>query len=527
MNHHGYRTWLIAFLLIGCSALNLSFLHERPTYASDTVVYIEGAEALASGNGYACGGKPQTAWPPGYSLALAPLYRLFGRSFVAYKLFNIACAGAALFCCYCLIRAVSGWGVAVLCTAAIGAYFPWIYYTHFIGADMLFTAVVSAFLLAVVRSRDLARIRRLWPAAAALMWLPLIRMAGVAMLAAWVLLICVSAVYRRDLRRSARWWLGVGAATGVSALPLMFWSLRNLRVTGAWTTVATGVTAEYAASLEEAGIHSFTLLTKLGINVRGYAHILLYPDQSRLAALQAAPWFVHGLCYAVSAVVLLGCLLALREARRRPLAIVFMCYGGMLLLHNWFDIRYLLPVLALYVLFLWHGMASIGGVLERLGARLGWRCAPLASWLPGLALAGLAAANLAISLVAPPAARLRSREYQGAAQDLFEAAQYLRSAAERGSVVVPSVGFMAIWSDRECVSVLALLDAEHRLRSRAIPHGVGYILAAGESFVGYQKYVDEILTANRERLRAVFRSGGATVYEVRDEGQPTLGVPAQ
>jgi len=86
---------LMAVVLITTAGLSASFLHNRPTYMSDTVTYVEGAQSLAAGEGYARGGNPITTWPPGYSLFLSGLVRCGLDSFVAFKALNVVFAAAA------------------------------------------------------------------------------------------------------------------------------------------------------------------------------------------------------------------------------------------------------------------------------------------------------------------------------------------------------------------------------------------------------------------------------------------------
>ena len=72
-------------------------------------IYDSEAYALAEGDGYVdFDGKPTAHWPPGYSLALTPLYRLTDNSLLVASLFNAVAGSLTVVFLYLLGAKVFG-----------------------------------------------------------------------------------------------------------------------------------------------------------------------------------------------------------------------------------------------------------------------------------------------------------------------------------------------------------------------------------------------------------------------------------
>ena len=519
------KTWVYGFLVVAaCTVLTASFLHGRLTYASDSLVYIHGAESLAAGNGYQSGGRPQTAWPPAYSAVLSIPQLIFGSSVLAFKVTNVVVAVLSLAVLFALFLPLCGHVRAGLFVLLSGAFFPWIYYTHFVGSDILFALAVSLFLLFSVRYHQNGRMLNLWLMTVMLMWAPLIRMAGVALLPAWFTIAALLVFRQRGdgavlpLKRL----IHTGVALIVLILPLAVWAVRNILISGHWTSIETGANAEYMSSLASIGVADVSLWTKIWINVKGYAHILLLPDQASIVRLEALPILRSAVCIAVSGLVLVGWVQALTKRGTRPLAISFAFYGGMLLVHNWYDIRYLIPLMGVYFFFLFSGVDLVAGMMARcfnvlphMSIRESWSKTSV-SVLLGL----FVCANAVVSIAGPQARRLRSDEYQGTVQDLYEACEYIKASSVPGDVLVSSAGFVGIWTTREVVSVLSLLDSDAKLLERVIPPAVRFIILMGGGFVDYRsQYMEPIVEANSALLTEVFRRNETVIYMVAGDGR--------
>ena len=520
------RVFLTLGVLFITAGLSASFLHDRPTYMSDTVTYVAGARSFAQGEGYCSDGNPITTWPPVYSLCLSVLVRCGADSFVAFKALNVAFSVLAVGLLFALFfHFLSLWEASAL-AFSVGVFFPWIYYTHTILADIPFAAILAGFLLsATLYSLPSTAYRKRWLACAALLCAiaPLIRSAGLALIPALAIVTFVT-----FCSKSSRSTLHSLLSTVYCLLPalllLSVWFLRNHHHTGSILGYSVGVTPEYALSLERIGITEHSLLTRIWVNLRGYAHIFVIPDQVGIARVASLPLVIHVACAAMWGLVAMGWLTRLFHRRTWPLSITFVCYAGLLLLNTWYDIRYVLPMLGLCFLFLYDGItlciALFFRVVRAFCGSESLACS-LQSVVCGLYLVLFVVGNLAFSLAGPQAATLRSRAYEGALQRMYEACQFMKDSSETGDVLVAGgPGFVPIWSARPVMSLLGRLDKTHMLISTDVPEGVRFVLLDESKFAPYrEKYMEPVVEANRARLEVVFEKGDTLVYRVLDAGE--------
>lgn len=92
-----YRRWLILLLLIN-GIFFLSTFRAGHTWGDDFAMYVLHARNLATGQPYTATGyvyNPQEphvgppAYPPGFPLLLAPVYKIFGMNFTAFKVVEV------------------------------------------------------------------------------------------------------------------------------------------------------------------------------------------------------------------------------------------------------------------------------------------------------------------------------------------------------------------------------------------------------------------------------------------------------
>lgn len=509
-------------VLAAVTLFSLSFVHERPTYASDSVVYMKGAQSLAEGDGYTVNGRPQTSWPPGYSCALVMPLLICGSSVTAFKVMNVLFALGALVFQLMFLKELKGRSHGLLLVTALAVFFPWIYYTHFIGSDLLFTLLLSVFLWGGIRYRQDGSLAGFLFMTIALMFAPLVRMAGVSLFPAWIAgVFWTSPTDNRTSCGTENSKRVLGLKLGlliVAAVPLCLWFLRNYLLLGNVSSISTGVTPEYMSSLSKIGITQFNLLTKVWVNIRGYAHILLVPDQSGIARIGELNIVMHAACWMISGIVITGFAVSMCDRRKRFVAISFACYLGMLLVHNWYGMRYLLPVMVVYLLFLVVGAEWIVRlVLSMVPGQKDAARVDFVTRLMGTgALLLLVAANLAFSVLSSQAKRLRSNQYDGVAQRIYEACRFVRDSDGEGAVLATGGGFTGIWTGRKVRTVHSLLDRDGKLVDKTLPDGIGFVLADEGDFVQYRsRYLQPLIDANREQLKEVFRQNDTIVYQVK------------
>ncbi len=532
---------LIPLVLIVAAGLSASFLHNRPTYMSDTVTYVEGAKSLATGGGYFRGGNPITTWPPGYSLCLSALVRCGLDSFVAFKTLNIAFAVLAVGLLLVLFRRfLSIWEASALALAT-GAFFPWIYYTHTILADIPFALITTAFVLSITLYCLPSTVhRQRWLAIAAFLCAiaPLIRSAGLALIPALAVLpflrhLTTKSTTSQSSAYSLRFVVcfRILLPTFYVLLPTIFllsaWFLRNHLHTGSILGYSVGVTPEYAFSLEKIGITEPNLLTRIWVNLRGYTHIFVIPDQVGIDRVSKLPLVIHIACAGMWLLIAAGWTKRLLNRAAYPLSITFACYAGLLLLNTWYDIRYVLPVLGLCFLFLYDGISLCISAIIRFVTLHPW---PFGSQFPfqlsafsfqvflrSAFLALLVAGNFAFSALGPQAATLRSSEYEGELQRMYEACVFIREANEAGEVLVAGGGgFVPVWTGRRVSSLLGLVGGDKQLTSLSIPDGVRFLLLDESKFAPYRKqYMEPVVRENRGRLELAYEAGRTRVYRVK------------
>jgi hypothetical protein len=513
----GMAAWFgVGLLAIGVPSV---FLHERILFMSDSLMYIEGARSLAKGLGYTANGSPITIWPPGYSLVLSMLVRVGLDSVVAFKVLNVILSLTVVLLSAMTFRRLIGNVNAWVMALASSLCFPWVYYTQAILAEMLFSVAVWLFLLAGVSFMVTLKRKWFWVATFAAMLAPVIRMAGVAL---WIPWLWISVLAAGRAGRGSGWfrsWVGWGGSVLLVATPLLLFYLRNLLLSEHMTGYALGVSPEYALSVKKIGITEHTLLTRLWVNLRGYTHIFIIPDQVGIARLTHLSWTVSAGCLSMWVLVGAGWVYLARTREGRLIVTLTLVYLSLLLLNIWYDVRYLLPLFPVIVAGLGIGCGFLLAGIQRLTG-FPWLfngkgyLRDLSSRVT-LILVAFSVLNLAFIAVSPQARKLRDRAYADELQRLYEACRFIREQPAPGNILTGTGGgFVEMWSGRKVVSVLSMVDKQSgSLSSTNIPDGVRFILYDETNFSPYRKtYLDPIIQLHKTRLQPAFGVGKTLVY---------------
>ena len=556
-----------AVLVAGLAVLYASNAHDRPVYMSDTMAYIAGARSIAALEGYKAGGAPMTMFPPGYSTLLAIPAAMGFTSIRAFKILNLVVSVLGLLFMYFAVRRVVGRSQSALLMLLVGVFFPWVYYTSAVTSDIAFSAWVGLFALTGARyvagivgspkSRppgdpgpsarmegDAVRSRvpgdnmslpghvpdpgthtnflDLWLFSLVTAIAPMIRLAGIGLLPSWAYAVFIAGGAGLRALRERRWKdLLARVAAGVLVLiPLAWWFVRNRVLTGATSSYDLGLTPEYVLSLQKIGITEFTFMTKFWVNVRGYLHILLVPDQVGIARVSELPMWVRVAAAVPWLLAAIGWVRSLLKPVSRFFAVIFLFYFGMLLNHVWYDIRYLLPVLPFFFLFLYEAVRlclGLGCALLRIFSKSPERRTALVYVLGVIFLAACVLANVAFTVGGPKGKALRSPRYKGDIQRLYDACLFVRDSESPGSVLIGAgAGFTPLWCERPVRSVLSMVDKDRQLRSTDLPEDIGFIILDETKFMPYrQEYLDPLVQANEERLDKAFHAGDTIVYRVQ------------
>ena len=513
-----------ALLFAALFILSASYLHERPLFMDDSIEYVECAKSLVHLEGYGRYGNPETIWPPGYSFLLALPLALGLDSILVFKIINILLAVAALVVFYLCLRGTLGDMESVLLAAALGVYFPWIYYSHAVLSECLFSFVMALFLLFAVRYGREGAAKDLAGLTVTAMLLPVIRLAGISIFPAWAAAVFLSRGEDRERirRMDFRGFLPRLGLAPIVVLPIVLWFGRNIALTGSWTGYEIGMARlEYIQSLNSIGITEFGLGTRIWLNVRGYLYIFLIPDQFGITRIAWLPVSLRLACVALWFVILLGWFRSFLLRMNPVFAVTAAGYYGMHVLLGWYDVRLLLPVMILLFLFLYLGA---GWIIERSVRFLGFVWPGPAGFVPGLGrglkrllLVGFVVLNLGYSSFSRHGMDLRS-PYRDNGIHFYEACRFLKARDTSGAILFAGKpGWVKMWSGKHTRTIRDLLDDNEMLPYQELPHYVGYLLLHEAHFARYHEEMKVLARINAEQLTRIFQSGDTVVYEVQRE----------
>lgn len=237
LTDHSARGWrgqpLLLILAVALAVRVLWALAVPVMPVSDSAAYLELAQSVAAGRGFAWANGAMTAfWPPGTSFVYGAVFWLFGDGYGPIVLVNLLAGMAVVFLAYRAARALYGEAVA-LWTAGILAVWPlMIQFTTIMASEILFLVPVLAALVLVFECKH----PRWW------------HFVGFGLLVAaasyvrptaipLIVLIPLLAAFRAPSVRHLLGWIGLGGL--VCALAIWPWSERNTRLFGQPTGIST------------------------------------------------------------------------------------------------------------------------------------------------------------------------------------------------------------------------------------------------------------------------------------------------
>ena len=134
---------------------------------SDSVWYFEQGANLAQGKGYTVDGIPTAYFPPGYSLFLGCVFRIFGISLTAGKIANLILMIGILYLSYYISKRVfSSEIVGRITLLTLSVYPNFISYSSVLSADVLFLSLLllGIYLLLISKNNHIPK------AAAGVIW---------------------------------------------------------------------------------------------------------------------------------------------------------------------------------------------------------------------------------------------------------------------------------------------------------------------------------------------------------------------
>lgn len=419
---------LAALHMVLCLALFDPKIHT----GGDSVTYVLLAESiLQAGDGYSLSiepgpPEPHTKYPPGYPLFLAPLVALFGRNFVVLKLVSVLFTTGAvtLFCAYARRgREPLPW----FCLALAFAVSPGVIdYSRWMlsEAPFLFFTLAALWMLRE-DDRGTGTGRPFWLALAASVMCFYVRSIGA------LLLVATSLSYL--LRREWRKLLIHGVVGAGLTIP---WLVRSRLVAGTTSSYFEEFLLQNVYTPEAGYLDFFGMVGRLFENGKLYA----IRELPRALAGSDSTWAANPLVAVIAVAV---CALVLWELVRRfragpraaELYLVLTCVAIMLFQTSVNDVRYLVPLIPLFLLYAADGVTAL---VRRVNRARGRSVAPacLAAVIAALALGAHSAripANL--DMMANYAAGNRYAGYHPAWGTFFDAAKWVEANTAEDAVV--------------------------------------------------------------------------------------------
>ena len=483
-------------ILIASCLVNLATIRDGHNWGDDFAHYITHAQNLASGRPYAATGylfdrsafiAPQ-AYPPGFPILLAPVYRVFGLNLVAFKVVVVVTWTIALLLfCRLFAPALGPWYLAVW--ALLVGFHPLFYgFKQQVLSEGAFVMWSAAALLAMERWWNASGQAGVWRGVAiglAIAGAIATRPVGVALLAALILAAILSP-------RRASWPL-VGAAAATCAAGMLV-QLALIPGQGDYVTKApwdseTGWRAQlYAADI--VGV--------LPAMTANEGHSLLAAARSVLGVTAPLPrirrtWIaLFVLTIVILALIVSGYIARVRRGLS-PLEAFPLLYLPPIMAYPFYQgQRYVLPLLPILFFYLLLGIRNL--TLER--RRIGQ-----------LALA----AALVFVVVAQVRHLARTPYYVGIeTDDARRFLAFIRDQTPPDAVVV-SAKPRAIYLFTARAGFTMFADSDERLLQRLDATGVTH-LTDGLPDGGYLRpFADR----HPERFERLYESGPYVVYKVR------------
>lgn len=122
--------------------------------AEDARFYVAAATSLLEGQGYAIGGRPTAADPPGYPIFLAAVFAATGRSEVAVVFAQMIAGALTAGLTFCIARRVAPAGWAAAAGLAMALHADVLLWTNYLITDTLAAFLLSGSLLLALRAHE-------------------------------------------------------------------------------------------------------------------------------------------------------------------------------------------------------------------------------------------------------------------------------------------------------------------------------------------------------------------------------------
>lgn len=481
--------------VVAVLALYASFVNNKMKFGSDAIDYYRLAESISTGHGYTIGGHFVSKWPPVTPVMAALGMSLFRADLVGIKVLFSALALGGLFMAWLLLRQreekeLGAWGIGLSAVS-----FPFIYWVVDLSSEAPYIFCTMAAIYLGQRALDGEKKPYVAILAGVCIGLSfLTRTIGAASLLGFMLAASFLLVRERQMN--------VVKPVIVVLIPVLLlvggWTLYSKQQGGESSVKTYGSYAFRPDIYDPTGKSSIgNTLNQIVKNAQGYAFIFSIPDAS-LRMEKVNRFTAKGMISL--AIMLLAVIGFVGNLVKRPQFAEFylLVYGGVLLVVNWYDIRYVVPVMPLLFYY-------VGWTIKRMTKPV----------VVNAVLALLVLASVGVSIASPPAKRLRSPEYQGFAKDFHDASIWIRNNAQKNDIVMSSAATMAWFWTRMDVKGIPLIKDPETMWQHIQANKTSMVIYYPNEFSGVDdKYLKPALVAHDAEIEKVKQFGKVIVYRL-------------
>jgi len=356
-----YRRVIIVSLLVNLLAC-LALFDPKPHTGGDNASYIILAQSiLRTGDGYSDNittdqPRPHTQYPFGYPLLLAPLVAVAGADFVVLKFLSVAFAVASVGLFSLLLRRIFPPLPGALLSFAVALNPVVVEYSHWVlseGAFLFFSLLSLYLLLDAEQQKHSAFTRKFWLALVAVGFTAYIRTVGLGFGIAAVVYFAIG----RRWRTLAIFALGLAVLLGP-------WMIRNHLVRSSHSGYVSQLFMKNPYTPEAGTVGVGDLVARFAENVKIYAGSQVARVLVGSMAFKLGGKLILFISLAASMFFLLGLFHRIRQ-KLTILEVYVLVYTAIVLLwpQVWSDVRFLMPIVPLILLYLIEGAMLLGGVL--------------------------------------------------------------------------------------------------------------------------------------------------------------------
>lgn len=501
------RIALIAAIVV-ILALYASFMTNHLKVGSDSIQYLRLANSIISGQGYTIDGEFNHVWPP-----VTPGFTAVGLMISRGNLWGVKLVNAALtlfgiWIAYWLLASTHDKCLAKLTCILAAISFPVVYWAMDVSSEphYLFFSIAG---LAVLHLAVTSKKPAAWALAGGVLagLAILSRAIGVALAAAVV----VWAVWQL-IRRQPVDWKKISLALVGTVLIAAGWFVYSSMKSGENSFSHYRSLSSQKDLYDQSASKGFSVtdqIKRVKDNLVGYSLIFSKTDSSIRMKKTKAQLVMSLISFSIMSLAAIGFLWHLFK-RPGLTEMYLLCYGGILLLYIWYDIRYLVPIMPFVFYYMGFTIHQIVGWLAKLMNK-----AALVQPATTCILGALIAVNLLISGAGPQAKKLRTTKYLDPEANQYEAAQWIKANDPQAVVLCRNSGMMWFWTRQTCKGIPLISDPEAMWKHIKDQH-VTLVLDAPDTFSNVtEKYLDPALAAHAAQTEKLQTFGEVTILRIK------------